>query len=71
MLVFSCFSHVQLFATPWTVARLAPLGVSLGKNTGVDCHTLLQGIFPTQGLKLCLLHCRQIIYLLSLLGSPN
>ena len=24
---------------------------SLGKNTGVDCHALLQGIFPTQGSK--------------------
>ena len=34
-------------------------GDSLGKNTGVACHALLQGIFPTQGLKprlLCLLH---------------
>ena len=26
-----------------------------GKNTGVDCHALLQGIFPIQGLNLCLL----------------
>ena len=25
-------------------------------------HALLQGIFPTQGLNLCLLHCRQILY---------
>ena len=32
---------------------------SSGQNTGVDCHTLLQGIFLTQGLNLrlpCLLH---------------
>ena len=29
---------------------------SPGKNTGVGCHTLLQGIFPTQGLNLHLLH---------------
>ena len=32
---------------------------SPGKNTGVDCHALLQGIFPTRGLNLrllCLLH---------------
>ena len=29
---------------------------SPGKNTGVVCHFLLQGIFPDQGLKLCLLH---------------
>ena len=34
-----------------------------GKNTGVGCHTLLQGIFPTQGWNPCLLHCRQILYL--------
>ena len=36
-----------------------------GKNTGVGCHVLLQGIFPTRrsnlGL-LQLLHCRQILY---------
>ena len=29
-------------------------GDSLGKNTGVGCHALLQGIFPTQGSNLCL-----------------
>ena len=29
---------------------------SLGKYTGVGCHFLLQGIFPTQGLNLGLLH---------------
>ena len=28
----------------------------LGKDTGVGCHFLLQGIFPTQGLNLCLQH---------------
>ena len=33
-----------------------------GKNTGVGCHFLLQGIFPTQRLNLCLLHCRWIPY---------
>ena len=37
-------SHVQLFVSPWTVARQAPWGL-LGKNTGVSCHFLLQGIF--------------------------
>ena len=31
------------------------LGDSPGKNTGVGCHFLLQGIFPTQGSNLCLL----------------
>ena len=44
---------------------------SPGKNTGVVCHFLLQGIFPTQGSNLCLLHCRQILYQLSHLGSPH
>ena len=34
-----------------------------GKNTGVGCHFLLQGIFLTQGLNLCLLHLlRRILY---------
>ena len=40
------------------------------KNTRVGSHSLLQGIFPTQGLNL-LLHCRQILYRLSHHGSPN
>ena len=34
---------------------------SPGKNTGMGCHFLLQGIFPTQELNLGLLHCRQIL----------
>ena len=41
-----------------------------GKDTGVDCYFLLQGIFPTQGLNSCFLHCRQILYQLSYKGSP-
>ena len=36
-------------------------GDSPGKNTGVGCHGLLQGIFPTQGLNPALLHCRQTL----------
>ena len=35
-------------------------GDSPGKNTGVSCHSLLQQIFPTQGLNPGLLHCRWI-----------
>ena len=42
-----------------------------GKNTEVGCHALLQGIFPTQGSNLGLLHCRQILYHLSHQGSPE
>ena len=45
-------------------------GDSPGKNTGVGCHTLLQGIFPTQGSNPCFPHCRQILYHLSHHGSP-
>ena len=41
-----------------------------GKDTGVGCHFLLQGIFPTQGSNPGLLHCRQILYQLSFKGSP-
>ena len=40
------------------------------KNTGVGCHSFLQGIFPTQELNQGLLHCRQIRYQLSYQGSP-
>ena len=41
-----------------------------GKNTGVGCHFLLQRTFPTQGLNLGLLHCRQMLYHLNHQGSP-
>ena len=42
-----------------------------GKNTGVGCHFLLQGIFPTQGLNPSLSHCRQTLYHQSHLESPR
>ena len=45
-------------------------GDSPGKNTGMGCHALLQGIFPTQGLNSGLPNCRQILYHLSHQGSP-
>ena len=44
---------------------------SPGHNTGVGSLSLLQGIFPTQGLNPDLLHCRQILYLLRQKGSPR
>ena len=44
---------------------------SLGQNTGVGSLSLLQGIFPTQGLNPGLLHCRQILYQLSHKGNPK
>ena len=54
---------IQAFPTPcdpmdWS-PRLLCRWDSLGKNTGVGCHALLQEIFPTQGLNphlLLLLH---------------
>ena len=46
-------------------------GDSPGKNAGVGCHALLQGVFPIQGLNPRLLHCRRILYYLSHQGSPS
>ena len=55
VLVTQC---VRLFVTPWTVACQAPLSMGLSdKNTGVGCHSRLQGIFLTQGSNLGLLDC--------------
>ena len=44
---------------------------SLGQNTGMGSLSLFQGIFPTQGLKPGLPHCRQILYQLSHQGNPR
>ena len=41
-----------------------------GKNTGVGCHFLLQGIFLTQGSNPSLLHWQVDSLLLSHQGSP-
>ena len=41
------------------------------KNTGLGCHFLLRGIFPTQWLNLGFVHCRQILYHLRHQGSRN
>ena len=55
MCVFVCgcvrvcvFSHVQLFATPWSPARLLCPRDFLGKITGMGGHFLLQVTFLTQ-----------------------
>ena len=55
--------------------RLKPPGSSVhgdspGKNTGVGCHALLQGIFLTQGLNPGLPQCRWILSHLSQQESP-
>ena len=41
------------------------------KNTGMGSHSLLQGIFLTQGSNLGLLHCKQILCRLSHRGNPS
>ena len=56
---------------PWTIAHQAPLSMGFSKNTGVGSHSLLQGIFPIQGLNSGLPHCRWILYHLNHEGSPS
>ena len=60
---------------PWTVARQPPLSVEFSRqNTGVNCHFLLEGIFPTQEphlLLLSLLHWQMDSIPLCHLGSPE
>ena len=46
-------------------------GILQARIHGVSCHSLLQGIFPTQGLNLGPLHCRWIFYCLNHQGSPT
>ena len=54
-----CAQLLSDSVTPWTVARQAPCPWDFpGKNTGVGFHFLLQGLFPTQGSNLRLLHWR-------------
>ena len=71
---FHLTACILLFVTQWTVAHQAALSVHgdfPGKNTGVGCHPLLQGIFQTQELNQGLLHCRWILHRLNYQGSPH
>ena len=54
-----------------TLSGTSVHGDCSGKNTGVGCHTLLQGIFSIQGSNLGLLNCRQILWHLSHQGSSR
>ena len=54
----------------WEPARLLCPWDSPGKSTGVGCHFLLQGIFPTQGSNLHLLHGRKTLPA-DLSGKPS
>ena len=61
--VLSCFSHVQLFVTPWTAAHQAPLSVEFPRQEywrGLPFPS--PGDLPNQGSNLCLLHCWWSLY---------
>ena len=64
--MLSHFSRVRLFATPWTVARQAPLSMGFSRQeywSRLPCP--LPGDLPTQGSNLRLLqllHCRRVLY---------
>ena len=63
-------SHSVMFDSLWPHGLYRSWN-SPGQNTGVGSHSLLQGIFPTQGLNPGLLHCRWILYQLNHKGSPT
>ena len=69
-----CVSRSVMFNSLWPCGlkptRLLHPWDFPGKNTGVGCHFLLQGIFLTQGSNPSLLQCKQIIYWLSPWRSP-
>ena len=59
--IFESESHPVMSDSLQTHGLYSPWN-SPGQNTGVGSLSLLQGIFPTQGLNPGLLHCRQILY---------
>ena len=66
-------SPVRHFVTPMdcSLPGSSVQGDSPGKNAGVGCQALLQGIFPTQGSNPDLLQCSQILYHLSHQAYPG
>ena len=56
VVVVYSLSPLDSFETPWTIAHQAPLIQGISQARILECHFLLQGIFPTQGSNLCLLH---------------
>ena len=63
-------SHSVVSDSLWPHGLYSPPN-SPGHNTGVDSHSLLQGIFPTQGSNPGLPHCRKILYQLSHKRNPR
>ena len=68
VLLSSVTQSCRLSATPWTVARQAPLSMGFPRQeywSGQPLHSPGAGVFPTQGSNprlLHLLHYRQILY---------
>ena len=63
---------ISTCATPWPVTYQAPLSMWLPRQGYRSrLHFLFQGIFPTQGLNLCLLHWQEDSLLLSHQGNSN
>ena len=69
LLPCAVLSH-SVMSDSWGPTGFSVHADSPGKNTGVSCHALLQGIFSTQGSNPGLLHCRRILYHLSHPESP-
>ena len=61
----SCVLVTQSCPTLCDPTDYSPPGSSVHGILQASCHSLLQGIFPTQGLNPGLLHCRQILHCLS------
>ena len=59
---------IRVFSNESTL-RIGGQSTGISVSTGVGCHFLLQDIFPNQGLKPGLPHCRQPLYHLSHLPS--
>ena len=65
------FCCIYQFVSIQSILELYSPWNSPGQNTGVGSLSLLQGIFPTQGLNPGLPHCWWILYQLSHKGSPR
>ena len=61
----------SIVSDSWQLRELYSPWNSPDQNTGVGSPSLLQGIFPAQGLRPGLPHCRRILYQLSYMGSPT
>ena len=73
--IYICAQLLKSFPTLFQPHRPQPTRLLCpwdfpGKNTGVGCHFLLQGVFLTQGSNSCLLHRQEASLLLSHLGIP-